>query len=63
MVENEVELLKILTKINHPNIIQVYDCIETKDKIYIILEYCDENLQEKMINTKFNEEESIDIIY
>ena len=39
-----IDLLEKLTKINHPNIIKVYDCIETEDKIYIILEYCDENL-------------------
>ena len=44
MVQNEVNLLEELTRINHPNIIKIYDCISTEDKIYIILEYCEETL-------------------
>ena len=41
MVKNEVSLLEELTRINHPNIIKIYDFISTEDKIYIILEYCE----------------------
>ena len=31
--------INILKKINHPNIIQLYEIIETKNAIYMIMEY------------------------
>jgi serine/threonine protein kinase len=36
-LKNEVSLMKSL---NHPNIIKLYDVIYEKDKVYMILEYC-----------------------
>mmetsp|Transcript_18216 Transcript_18216/g.22735 ORF Transcript_18216/g.22735 Transcript_18216/m.22735 type:complete len:135 (+) Transcript_18216:3-407(+) len=34
----EIELLK---RFEHPNILKIYEYYETKEKIYIVLEYCE----------------------
>ncbi|ONI23651.1 hypothetical protein PRUPE_2G200500 [Prunus persica] len=33
--------ISILSTINHPNIIRLFEAIQTQDKIYLVLEYCD----------------------
>lgn len=33
--------ISILSTINHPNIIRLFEAIQTDDRIYLILEYCD----------------------
>ncbi|KAL8138301.1 hypothetical protein V2J09_004302 [Rumex salicifolius] len=33
--------ISILRRINHPNIIRLFDAIETDDKIFLVLEYCE----------------------
>ena len=38
LFEKEIEILKNL---DHPNIIKLYNYIQTKDKIYIVTEFCD----------------------
>ncbi|KAG6725740.1 hypothetical protein I3842_02G046000 [Carya illinoinensis] len=39
--ENLLKEISILSTINNPNIIRLFDAIETEDKIYLVLEYCD----------------------
>ncbi|KAJ7951399.1 Kinase family protein [Quillaja saponaria] len=38
--ENLLKEISILSTINHPNIIRLFEAIETKDRIYLVLEYC-----------------------
>lgn len=38
--ENLLKEISILSTIDHPNIIRLFDAIETKDRIYLVLEYC-----------------------
>ncbi|KAJ6710229.1 SERINE/THREONINE-PROTEIN KINASE UNC-51-RELATED [Salix koriyanagi] len=33
--------ISILSTINHPNIIRLFEFIETEDRIFLVLEYCD----------------------
>uniref|UniRef100_A0A6M2E762 Protein kinase domain-containing protein n=1 Tax=Populus davidiana TaxID=266767 RepID=A0A6M2E762_9ROSI len=39
--ENLLKEISILSTINHPNIIRLFESIETEDKIFLVLEYCD----------------------
>ncbi|KAJ0110798.1 hypothetical protein Patl1_00703 [Pistacia atlantica] len=39
--ENLLKEISILSTINHPNIIRFFEAIETKERIYLVLEYCD----------------------
>ncbi|GMI98495.1 autophagy-related protein 1a [Hibiscus trionum] len=39
--ENLLKEISILSTINHPNIIQLFEAIETEDRIFLVLEYCD----------------------
>ncbi|XP_015888950.3 serine/threonine-protein kinase ATG1a [Ziziphus jujuba] len=39
--ENLLKEISILSTINHPNIIRLFEAIQTPDKIYIVLEYCE----------------------
>ena len=32
--------IKILKKVRHPNIIQLYEIIETESELFLIMEYC-----------------------
>ncbi|XP_039005621.1 serine/threonine-protein kinase ATG1a-like isoform X2 [Hibiscus syriacus] len=38
--ENLLKEISILSTINHPNIIQLFEAIETEDRIFLVLEYC-----------------------
>ncbi|XP_054780543.1 serine/threonine-protein kinase ATG1a isoform X2 [Prosopis cineraria] len=38
--ENLLKEISILSTINHPNIIRLFEAIQTNDRIYLILEYC-----------------------
>ncbi|KAL6131174.1 hypothetical protein ACLB2K_069552 [Fragaria x ananassa] len=39
--ESLLKEISILSTINHPNIIHLFEAIQTKDRIYLVLEYCD----------------------
>ncbi|TYI55066.1 hypothetical protein E1A91_D11G115000v1 [Gossypium mustelinum] len=39
--ESLLKEISILSTINHPNIIQLFEAIETEDRIFLVLEYCD----------------------
>ncbi|XP_062154872.1 serine/threonine-protein kinase ATG1a isoform X3 [Alnus glutinosa] len=39
--ENLLKEISILSTINNPNIIRLFEAIETEDRIYLVLEYCD----------------------
>ncbi|KAK8711409.1 hypothetical protein V6N13_146691 [Hibiscus sabdariffa] len=39
--ENLLKEISILSTINHPNIIRLFEAIETEDRIFLVLEYCD----------------------
>ncbi|XP_068315943.1 serine/threonine-protein kinase ATG1a-like isoform X2 [Pyrus communis] len=39
--DNVLKEISILSTINHPNIIRLFEAIETEDRIYLVLEYCD----------------------
>ena len=32
--------IKILKKVRHPNVIQLYEIIETEKELYMIMEFC-----------------------
>ncbi|KAJ4850251.1 hypothetical protein Tsubulata_018316 [Turnera subulata] len=38
--ENLLKEISILSTINHPNIIRLFESIQTKDRIFLVLEYC-----------------------
>ncbi|KAL1350287.1 hypothetical protein HN51_014394 [Arachis hypogaea] len=38
--ENLFKEITILSTIDHPNIIRLFEAIQTKDRIYLVLEYC-----------------------
>ncbi|PON78931.1 Serine/threonine protein kinase [Parasponia andersonii] len=39
--ESLLKEISILSTIDHPNIIRLFEAIETEEKIYLVLEYCD----------------------
>ncbi|KAH8488913.1 hypothetical protein H0E87_024515 [Populus deltoides] len=39
--ENLLKEISILSTINHPNIIRFFESIETEDRIFLVLEYCE----------------------
>ena len=39
-VERITREIKILKKVRHPNVIQLYEIIETEKELYMIMEYC-----------------------
>ncbi|XP_009335255.2 serine/threonine-protein kinase ATG1a isoform X2 [Pyrus x bretschneideri] len=39
--DNVLKEISILSTINHPNIMRLFEAIETEDRIYLVLEYCD----------------------
>ncbi|EAY15226.1 CAMK family protein kinase [Trichomonas vaginalis G3] len=49
-VENE---LRITSRINHPNIVHVYDIVYAQEFIYIIMEYMENGDMQNFINNKF----------
>jgi serine/threonine-protein kinase ULK/ATG1 len=46
--EKLLDEAKILKKLNHPNIIKLYDIYEDIGEIYIIMEYCEETMMKIM---------------
>lgn len=42
-IGNEVKILQLISKeINTPYIVKIFDCFETQNNIYIVLEYCNQ---------------------
>lgn len=39
--ENLLKEISILSTIDHPNIIRLFEAIETEERLYLVLEYCD----------------------
>lgn len=39
-VERITREIKILKKVRHPNIIQLYEIIETESELFLIMEFC-----------------------
>ena len=39
-VERISREIKILKKVRHPNVIQLYEIIETESELFLIMEYC-----------------------
>ncbi|XP_074273351.1 serine/threonine-protein kinase ATG1a [Silene latifolia] len=39
--DNLLKEIQILRNVNHPNIIRLFDAIETEERIFLVLEYCD----------------------
>ncbi|MCQ2817501.1 MAG: serine/threonine-protein kinase [archaeon] len=52
--------LKMLTSLNHPNVIQVFEIMENKDRFFIVMEYCDggEVFSYIVDNLRLSEEEA-----
>ena len=61
-VENEIEILK---KLDHPNIVKIYEFFEKGDRFYLITEYCHYGELFDEINKiqKFTEEQTAVIMY
>ena len=58
---NVIKEIKILKQIKHKNVIQLYEVIETKENLYIIMEFAEggdffDLIEEK---TKFSESEAL----
>jgi serine/threonine protein kinase len=51
--EKIIDEAKIMKKLNHKNIIKLYDIYEDNSDVYIIMEYCESNLQ--LIINKYEE--------
>jgi serine/threonine-protein kinase ULK/ATG1 len=41
IVDDEIDMMNMIKEDPHPNIVECYDVIRAKDKIYIFMEYCD----------------------
>lgn len=39
-VERITREIKILKKVRHPNVIQLYEIIETESELFLIMEFC-----------------------
>ena len=50
--------IEIIRHLHHKNILQLYEIIETTNKLYIITQYCDITLSKYIINQKNNFNES-----
>ena len=48
-INSEIDIMK---KINHPNILKLYDVVEYKNNIYLVLEYCNQGDLQKYIESK-----------
>ena len=46
--------IKILQRLKHINIIQIYEIIETKNKLYIVMEYCENQDLFSLIKHKYH---------
>ncbi|KAI8906340.1 kinase-like domain-containing protein, partial [Gorgonomyces haynaldii] len=58
MEEQIIKEITILKRIQHPNIIRLYECFETKDKIYMQMEFVDGGeLFDRIVNLGFYGEE------
>ncbi|CAD8060486.1 unnamed protein product [Paramecium sonneborni] len=59
LLKNEISVLSL---IDHPNLMRIYDTFETKNNRYLICEYCNEgDLAEILESTKFTETQSLEI--
>ncbi|CAD8159337.1 unnamed protein product [Paramecium pentaurelia] len=61
MFQREVEILEEIKKITHPNILKIYHIVEQNQIIYIFMEKCIENLEQKL--QKMKKENQIFSIY
>jgi len=64
LIENEIDMVRVLKKKNHMNIVRYYDVIITPFIIYIVMEYCEQGtlasiligpLKEKIIKYYFKQ--------
>ena len=39
-VERITREIKILKKVRHPNVIQLYEIIETESELFLVMEFC-----------------------
>ena len=65
-VKDEKQLLKevqLLKKINHPNIVKIYEYYNTTEAIYIVTEYCKEGDLFDKLRTRLSEEKISFIFY
>lgn len=52
-----------MKKLNHPNIVKLYDIVTTANSIYLVMEFCGGgDLKRYCRNKKLNEDEAISII-
>jgi serine/threonine-protein kinase ULK2 len=55
IVEDEIEIMELIKDNPHPNIVTCYETICTKDKIFIIMEYCDSGNLKSIIKKPIRE--------
>ncbi|CAF3804076.1 unnamed protein product [Adineta steineri] len=40
LLEKEIKILKELTKLKHENLVALYDCKESQNNVYLVMEFC-----------------------
>lgn len=45
--------IQIMQKINHPNVLHLYDLLESGNNYYLIVDYCDKGDLENMIQKEY----------
>ncbi|CAF4262189.1 unnamed protein product [Rotaria socialis] len=40
LLEKEIKILKELTKLKHENLVALFDCKESQNNVYLVMEYC-----------------------
>ncbi|CAK67469.1 unnamed protein product (macronuclear) [Paramecium tetraurelia] len=59
LLKNEIQVLSL---IDHPNLMKIYDTFETKNNRYLICEYCNErDLAEILDSTQFTETQTLEV--
>ncbi|KAH9422280.1 hypothetical protein DERP_002577 [Dermatophagoides pteronyssinus] len=43
-LSSEIKLWSILSRNEHPNVVKLYQCIDTRTKLYLVMEYCGNNV-------------------
>lgn len=54
-LEKEIQIMKLIQNMSHPNLVKCYDVFETHDVIYFILEFCESGDLSRMLKRPMKE--------